>query len=77
VTQTVYLVKLRVVCSCGAPVMPDPSLPVGAVLHECAECRILQGWPLGEESLAPDAVVPPNAGSRLRGGESPLRPATT
>jgi hypothetical protein len=41
----VYLGKLQVQCSCGARVVPDPSLPVETILHECAECRILQGLP--------------------------------
>jgi hypothetical protein len=41
----VYLGKLQVLCSCGASVLPDPSLPVETVLHECSECRILQGLP--------------------------------
>jgi hypothetical protein len=41
----VYLGKLQVLCSCGASVVPDPSLPVDTFLHECADCRILQGLP--------------------------------
>ena len=42
----VYLTRLPIVCSCGAPVVPDPTLPAEAVLHECPECRILQSVPL-------------------------------
>jgi hypothetical protein len=38
----VYLTRLPIVCSCGAPVVPDLSLPVDTILHECADCRILQ-----------------------------------
>jgi hypothetical protein len=57
----IYLSKLQVLCSCGARVAPDPSLPIETVLHECADCRILQGLPPG-----PDAV-----------GLSPRRAAQT
>ena len=46
----VYLTRLPVVCSCGAPVVPDPSLQVETLLHECADCRILQNVPIDQGS---------------------------
>jgi hypothetical protein len=58
----VYLVRLQVLCSCGALVVPDPSLPLDTILHECADCRILQGL-----SPEPDAYA----------GLSPWRAAQT
>lgn len=44
----VYLTRLPIVCSCGATVVPDPSLPVETILHECGDCRILQNVPIDQ-----------------------------
>jgi hypothetical protein len=57
IVHIVYLVKLQVLCSCGARVVPDPSLPTDAILHECADCRILQGLPPEEAIPEPGAVI--------------------
>ena len=44
-TRVIYLVRIPVLCSCGACIVPDPSLPAETVLHQCDDCRILQGGP--------------------------------
>jgi hypothetical protein len=64
----VYLGKLKVLCSCGVRVVPDPALPMETVLHECADCCILQGLPPDKETPEPNAVADTSA-------TSPCRPA--